>query len=117
MNADLYHPEEFDAEIELYLGYDVSKMDKHVITKPSIVRIPASMWHCPMDFIRIDKPILFQAVYLGGTCGRVSRHIDEDGKEQFIYGGPELMHGCRLDPNKERCTYCGRCFQEENAGK
>ncbi|MCL2125494.1 MAG: hypothetical protein FWH33_05835 [Oscillospiraceae bacterium] len=117
INADLYHPEEFDAEIEIWLGYDVSKMEKHVITKPTILRIPGSMWHCPMDFIRIDKPILFQAVYLDGTSGRVSRQIDADGNEKFVYGGPELMHGCRLDPTKDRCTYCGKCFRLANEGK
>ena len=119
INADLYHPEEFDAEIELWLGYDVNNMEKHIITKPTIVRIPGSMWHCPMDFIRIDKPILFQAVYLGGTSGRVSRQFDEDGKEQFIYGGPEIRpnRGCKLDPNKKECTGCGKCMRLENEGK
>jgi len=113
INADLLNPQDFDAKIEIWLGWDVSKMEKFTITKPTIVRIPGSMWHCPMDFVEINKPILFQAVYIGGNCGRVSRHIDENGNEKFVYGGPELMHGCRLDPTKERCTYCGKCFRLE----
>jgi hypothetical protein len=98
------------------MGEVVDKMEKHVITKPTIVRIPGSMWHCPMDFVRVDKPVLFQAAYLDGTCGRVSRHIGEDGKEQFIYGGPEIMHGCVLEPGK-KCTYCGKCFRLKNENK
>ena len=116
INADLYHPEEFDAEIELMLGYDVYNMEKHIITKPTIVRIPSSMWHCPMYITRVDKPILFQAVYLDGTTGRVSRYVDENGKEEFKYGGPEIAHPCILDPTKERCTFCGKCRRIENEG-
>lgn len=117
INADLFHPEEFDAEIELWLGYDVTKMEKYIITKPTIVRIPGSMWHCPLDFKRIDKPILFQAAYLDGTMGRIAIKADENGNEQFIYGGPETRHGCRLDPTKEKCTACGKCFRLANEGK
>ena len=116
IGADLYNPEEFDAEIVLWIGEDVSKMEKYVITKPTIVRIPGSMWHCPLDFVRIDKPILFQAVYLDGTCGRVSKKTDENGKVQFVYGGPEIMGGCRLEPGK-KCTYCGKCFRLEHEKK
>ncbi|NLV49835.1 MAG: hypothetical protein GXY20_03975 [Clostridiales bacterium] len=116
LSANLYEPTEFDAEIELWMGEDVENMEKHIITKPSIVRIPASMWHCPLDFIRVDKPILFQAVYLAGTCGRVTRHIDENGNVQYIYGGPEISHHCRLDPTK-KCNYCGKCARLKNEGK
>ncbi len=115
--ADLYKPDEFDAEIHLWLGEDVNNMEKHIITKPTIVRIPGSMWHCPMDFYRVTKPVLFQAVYLDGTCARVTKHTTDSGEVQFIYGGPEIMSGCRIDPNKKKCTYCGKCFRLENENK
>ena len=117
INADLFHPEEFDAEIEIWLGFDVRNMEKHIITKPTIIRIPGSMWHCPMDFKRIDKPIMFQAVYLAGDMARVTYKVDEDGTEHYEYGGPETRHGCRLDPTKEKCTACGKCFRLANEGK
>ncbi len=116
LGADLFNPDEFDAEIELWMGEDVENMEKYIITKPTIVRIPASMWHCPLDFKRVDKPILFQAAYLNGTCGRVTRHVDDEGKVQFIYGGPEITHGCRLEAGK-KCSYCGKCFSLQNEGK
>lgn len=116
IGADLFNPDEFDAEIELWIGEDIDKMEKHVITKPTIVRIPASVWHCPLDFIRIDKPILFQAAYMDGTCGRVTRQTDAEGNHQFIYGGPETVKGCRLEPEK-KCTYCGKCFKLLNEDK
>ena len=118
INADLFHPEEFDAEIEIWLGYDVHKMEKYTITKPTIIRLPGSLWHCPMYFHKINKPILFQAVYLGGTSGRVIMKVDENGVEQYTYGGPEIMRrGCKLDPTKEKCDGCGKCIRIENTGK
>ena len=110
MNGDLYHPEEFDAEITIWLGEDVDHMEFFTITKPTIVRIPAGYWHCPMEFVKVGKPVMFQAVYLAGTCGRVVRRKKEDGKYEFIYGGPETMGTCRLVPGK-KCTYCGKCFR------
>lgn len=39
-------------EIELWLGDE-----KHVITKSSIVFIPAGLQHCPLRFLRVDRPI------------------------------------------------------------
>ncbi|NLV50776.1 MAG: hypothetical protein GXY20_08825 [Clostridiales bacterium] len=110
INADLFHCEEFDAEIVLWMGEDVDNMEKHVITRPTIVRIPGSMWHCPLEFIRIGKPILFQAAYLDGTCGRVSRIDDEEGSAKFVYMGNEInsRRSCRLEPGK-KCTMCGKC--------
>ena len=117
INADLYHPDEFDAEIEIFVGYDVKNMEKHIITKPTILRLPGSMWHCPMDFKKIGKPIMFQAVYMHGSSGRVIYRKAEDGTDLYIYGGPEIRRGCRLDPTKEKCTYCGKCFDLAGEGK
>ncbi len=110
LGADLFHPFDFQAEIELWLGEYVDKMERYVITRPAVVRIPSSYWHCPLDFKRIDKPILFQAAYLDGTCGRVTRRIGEGGEVKYEYGGPETTGGCRLEPGK-RCTACGKCFR------
>ena len=45
--------------IEYYLGDEGEKL---VITRPSIVFIPAGMTHCPLTYTRVDKPIIFQNV-------------------------------------------------------
>ena len=46
---------EFDSEIELWLG---KEMEKHTITESTIVFVPKGLMHTPMNFKRIDKPVL-----------------------------------------------------------
>ena len=40
VGSDLVNFFDFDAEIELWLGEDPDKLEKYVITAPTIVRIP-----------------------------------------------------------------------------
>ena len=47
--------EDLGAEIELCLG---EEQEKHLITKPTTVYIPAGMVHCPLEFKKITKPLL-----------------------------------------------------------
>ena len=42
-------------EIELYLG---EEQEKYIITKPTSIYMPKGMIHCPLEFKRVDKPIL-----------------------------------------------------------
>jgi hypothetical protein len=44
------------AEIELSFG---DEGEKHVITKPTTVYIPKGLKHNPLNFKRVDKPVLF----------------------------------------------------------
>jgi mannose-6-phosphate isomerase-like protein (cupin superfamily) len=53
---------DFGAEIELCLG---EEEEKHVITTNTAVSIPPGLYHCPLNFKRIDKPIVFLQVMLG----------------------------------------------------
>ena len=52
---------EFGAEIELYLG---EEGEKHVITTPAVIYIPAGLFHGPLIYTRVDKPIEFLDIYL-----------------------------------------------------
>ncbi len=61
---------EFQAEIELYMG---EEKELHLITKPTIVYLPPNFVHCPMNFKRIDKPILFQKIYMATNYKRDMR--------------------------------------------
>lgn len=45
----------FDGEVEIWLG---EEMEKHTMTEPTVVYVPAGLQHCPMNFKRIDKPML-----------------------------------------------------------
>lgn len=50
---------DFGAEIEFTIGGE-----KHLITTPAIVTIPAGVEHCPITFTRVDKPIVFLEISL-----------------------------------------------------
>jgi hypothetical protein len=45
-------PHDLGAEVELWLGDE-----KHIITKSSLVFIPAGLKHCPLTFLRVDRPV------------------------------------------------------------
>lgn len=49
-------PYEFDAEVEISLG---EEGEKQIIDKPAMVNVSAGLAHGPLNFVRVDKPILF----------------------------------------------------------
>jgi hypothetical protein len=56
---------DFDAEIEFYLGGE-----KQVITTTAIVSVPPGLAHCPLIFKRVGKPIVFLEVMLTDNYSR-----------------------------------------------
>ena len=54
--SDLANIKEFKAEVEFSLGGEV---EKHIINVPTTVHVPAGMVHGPMNFRKVDKPIIF----------------------------------------------------------
>ena len=61
-------PTDFDAEIEVSVGEEA---EKHIIDKPTAVYIPAGLHHGPVNFARINKPVLFIDVAATGKYTRV----------------------------------------------
>ena len=58
VSYDYENMDELHAEIEIGLG---EEQEMHTFTSPTSVYIPAGMVHCPLNFKRVDKPlILFQ---------------------------------------------------------
>ncbi|MDR0838387.1 MAG: hypothetical protein LBN99_01945 [Oscillospiraceae bacterium] len=100
----------FDAEVEFFIGPTIDTMEKITVTKPTIIRVPPGMWHSPLDFKRVDKPILFQAASQHGKFGSIKQRKNADGFLEYIYTGDEAR-GCILEPGKQ-CNYCGKCFGE-----
>jgi hypothetical protein len=45
---------EFDAEVEFTIG---KEQEKHIIKSPTIVVLPPGMYHCPLNYAKVDKPI------------------------------------------------------------
>jgi hypothetical protein len=61
----------FDAEIEITLGEDEKHGEKHVITRPTALYIPAGVFHGPLNFKVINKPVLFIDIAVSGDYKRV----------------------------------------------
>jgi hypothetical protein len=67
MGSDPLNPSVFGAEIVLSLG---KEKEEHIINAPSVICIPKGLAHCPLNFRKIDKPILFCNVYLAPVYTR-----------------------------------------------
>jgi uncharacterized RmlC-like cupin family protein len=59
---------EFDAEIEFSFG---EEKEKHVINKPTVVVAPPGVYHCPLNYAKVNKPFycleLFMTHQYSGT--------------------------------------------------
>jgi hypothetical protein len=98
----------WDAEVHFFLGKTLETMEKIVITEPTIIKLPRGYWHSPLNFARVDKPLLFQAVVLAGKEGSVKLVERDSGERQYIFSGDETRL-CVFDTHK-KCNYCGYCF-------
>ena len=74
-NADATKVNDFDAEVWLYLGPE-GEQEKLVITETCFVHVPAGMVHTPLEFAKINKPIVFMDIAL--TAQYVRKPEDPD---------------------------------------
>ena len=75
-SANPNDPRDFDAEIEVTLGEDAEKGEKHIIKSPSSLYIPAGLFHGPLNFAKINKPVLFIDIAVTGKYSRVGNTPD-----------------------------------------
>ena len=99
---------DFDADIELTIGKKGEDEEVYHITKPTVVRIPAGVYHCPLHFKRVDKPVLFLAACMMPMFGGIYDTPDGGTKEMY-YNGPMQ---CKYNENK-KCDSCGKFLQED----
>ena len=118
MGADPTNIFDFDCEIEIFIGDDPDHMESKIITKPTIVRLPPTVWHCPIKFRNVNKPLLFQAAFMHGTWGTITRSgevpVDKEyfsRKYTYDYMGDNVRF-CKYN-NKKRCNICGACFVKQ----
>ena len=52
--------EDFGAEIEVSMG---KEREKQVINTPAVVMIPRGMVHSPINFKKVDKPLIYCSIY------------------------------------------------------
>lgn len=55
---------DFGAEVELVMG---EEGEKHIINTTTWVFIPKGVLHCPLDFKRVDKPLMFGHIMFAPT--------------------------------------------------
>jgi hypothetical protein len=67
---------DFDAEIEVTLGDDAEHGVKHIITSPAAIYVAAGLYHGPLVFKTINKPILFIDVACTAKYSRVGNTPD-----------------------------------------
>ncbi|OGO07197.1 MAG: hypothetical protein A2Y92_05070 [Chloroflexi bacterium RBG_13_57_8] len=60
-SSDSKNPYDLGGEVELWLGDE-----KQVITGSALVFVPSGMRHCPLNLIRVDRPIFHFSVVTGG---------------------------------------------------
>ena len=94
---------DWDAHIEFTIGLG-DDAEKYDIDEPMVIRIPAGIWHCPLNFVRVDKPVFFQPALLQGMFGGTYRM--PDGERDLVYNG---QIECVMEPAK-KCDCCQKCL-------
>jgi hypothetical protein len=56
ISADPQNPLELGGEVEIALG---EEWEKHTITTPAVICIPAGLQHCPVFVKKVDHPFYF----------------------------------------------------------
>ena len=101
--SETLNSKDWDAHVELTLGLG-DDAEVIVIDQPMTIRVPAGLWHCPLNFIRVDKPVFFQPALLQGMFG--GTYIMPDGERELYYNG---QIECPLKPGK-KCDCCKKCL-------
>ena len=99
---------DFDASIEFYIGRVGDDAELFTITKPTVIRLPAGVYHCPLNFRKINKPVFFQAAILE-ECFGANFDTPTGQTRKARYNGPGQ---CKYDESK-KCDTCGKCFAED----
>ncbi|MDR2357749.1 MAG: hypothetical protein LBD92_06700 [Oscillospiraceae bacterium] len=110
--ADIF---DFDAEISFKIGDSPDELEEKIITRPTVVRVPAFMWHCPINFTRVTKPLMFQAAFMDGVWGTIERRSVDGGGLIYSYMGDNVRF-CVYDTRKT-CNMCGKCSKNASAGR
>jgi hypothetical protein len=62
---------EFGAEVELVMG-EGEEEETYIINSTTWVYVPKNLMHCPLDFKKVDKPIMFGHIMCASTYASAS---------------------------------------------
>lgn len=99
---------DFNADIEFTIGKVGVDAELFQINRPTIIRIPAGIDHCPLQFKRVGKPIFFQAMLMQDMFSNIYNNDDGSQKELW-YNGPLP---CKQQPDK-MCDCCRNCIEKD----
>jgi hypothetical protein len=99
---------DFDADIEFTLGKIGVDAEVIHINQPTIIRVPAGVDHCPLQFNRVDKPVFFQAALMQDMFNSIY-DTEDGGRKQLWYNGPLP---CKIDADK-KCDCCRHCIEND----
>ena len=66
IGGDPMNFKEFGAEVEFTIG-EGDEAETHIINTTTWVYVPAGLLHCPLNFKRVDKPIMFGHIMFAPT--------------------------------------------------
>ena len=101
--AETLNSKDWDALAELTIGLG-DDAEVYQIDETMTVRIPAGVWHGPLNFIRVDKPVFFQAALIQGMYS--GTYLTPDGERELTYNGDI---DCVLKAGK-KCDCCKNCL-------
>lgn len=99
---------DFDADIEFTIGKLGVDAEVFNINKPAIVRVPAGVDHCPLNFKRVGKPVFFQATLMQDMFSSIY-DTEDGGQKELWYNGPLA---CKVNTDK-KCDCCRNCIEKD----
>jgi hypothetical protein len=84
LGIDPDDPMDLGAEIDLCMG---EEMEKHTITKSTLVYIPANFVHCPISYRNVRRPFLFIQSHYAPKLTEISykRLLSERERDKMIF--------------------------------
>jgi hypothetical protein len=84
IGSDPKNPEDLGAEFEMFMG---EEMEKHIITKSTMIFIPPNTIHCPFNILKVTRPFLFMQAHYGGKLTETARRdlVPEDMRKKYIF--------------------------------
>lgn len=84
LGTDPDHPQELGAEYEICMG---PEMEKHIVSKPSLVFIPGGFIHCPFTVRMVTRPFIFiEAQYAPKSIETSLRDmVPPDMRNKYIF--------------------------------
>jgi len=73
VGGDINNMTDLGGEVELTLSEDGKNLEKFVFTKATMVYVPAGLYHCPLNFKKVNdpsKPILFHDFFFAAEYKR-----------------------------------------------